>query len=218
MRNPVGSDLSRRELLRNLAGSAGACAVWGQSAAHPIYKHLLNGALMAQAVETSAAEEWTPKVLNAQQNETLIVLAERMVPNSEKAQVNRFIDLLLDVDTAETRQKFIGALAAFDIESMRRFGHRFKKASEAQQNELLSDFSSAPEHGGDAKDGATEDNASLRKRPVQSHAELHDHFSYLKTWISGAYYSSEIGQRELGWTEMRFFVDYPGCQHSGGHS
>ena len=33
----------------------------------------------------------------------------------------------------------------------------------------------------------------------------------------GAYYSSEIGMRELGWTENRFFASFPGCTHPGGH-
>jgi len=38
-------------------------------------------------------------------------------------------------------------------------------------------------------------------------------FENLKGWISGAYYSSEMGMRELGWTEDRVFGSFPGCEH-----
>ena len=46
---------------------------------------------------------------------------------------------------------------------------------------------------------------------------LRDHFDLLKGWIAGAYYSSEIGMRELGWTGNVVFAEFPGCQHPGGH-
>jgi hypothetical protein len=39
----------------------------------------------------------------------------------------------------------------------------------------------------------------------------------LKGWVSGAYYSSEMGMRELGWTEDRVFASFPGCEHPEGH-
>jgi len=46
---------------------------------------------------------------------------------------------------------------------------------------------------------------------------LRDHFEHLKGWIVGAYYSSEIGMRELGWTGNVFYAGFPGCPHPGGH-
>ena len=46
---------------------------------------------------------------------------------------------------------------------------------------------------------------------------LRDHFDYEKGWISGAYYSSEIGMRELGWAGENFFDAFPACEHSDGH-
>jgi len=46
---------------------------------------------------------------------------------------------------------------------------------------------------------------------------LRKHFENLKGWISGAYYSSEAGMRELGWTEDRVFEKFPGCEHPEGH-
>jgi len=46
---------------------------------------------------------------------------------------------------------------------------------------------------------------------------IRDHFENLKGWIVGAYYSSEPGMRELGWTDNMFFPALPGCDHSDGH-
>ncbi len=40
---------------------------------------------------------------------------------------------------------------------------------------------------------------------------------HLKGWIVGAYYSSEIGMRELGWIGNGFFPAFPGCDHAAGH-
>jgi hypothetical protein len=54
-------------------------------------------------------------------------------------------------------------------------------------------------------------------KSVASEPTPYDHFQNLKTWIVGAYYSSEFGMRELGWTGMLFFENYPGCQHLDGH-
>jgi hypothetical protein len=36
--------------------------------------------------------------------------------------------------------------------------------------------------------------------------------------VSGAYYSSEIGMQELGWTGQMFFDKLPGCDHPDGHA
>jgi len=46
---------------------------------------------------------------------------------------------------------------------------------------------------------------------------LYSHFENLKGWISGAYYSSEVGMRELGWTNDYAFAAFPGCAHPEGH-
>ncbi|HZC65757.1 MAG TPA: gluconate 2-dehydrogenase subunit 3 family protein, partial [Candidatus Dormibacteraeota bacterium] len=41
-----------------------------------------------------------------------------------------------------------------------------------------------------------------------------EHFDHLKEWITGAYYSSEAGMRELGWTPDRVFSAYPPCENA----
>jgi len=213
----VGFRLSRREMIRRLVSGAGAGVLFAHTAvAHPIHKHLADGELLAGAADQVPHGTWTPKVLTPHQNETLLALSERMVPNSSKAQVNRFIDLLLSVDTAETHLEFADSLAVFDRESTHRFGHAFKDSSEAKQNELLAIFAAETLRHQETDRGDPDDRPA--KKPPVGPPTIRDHFENLKTWITGAYYSSEFGMRELGWTGTIFFEDFPGCQHSDGHS
>lgn len=202
----VGGRLTRRDVVRRLLAAAGAGTAWPLVAAsHPIHELLRNEALLDEAEKLGAAD-WRPLVLNAQQDETLSTLAERIVPGSTKAEVDRFIDLLLSVDTAAHKQKFEESLAAFEAESQKRFGNRFPSLDASQQNMLLTDASAHP---------AKEDSSDSAERENQG---LHKDFENLKGWISGAYYSSELGMRELGWTPDRVFASFPGCEHPEGHS
>jgi hypothetical protein len=49
----------------------------------------------------------------------------------------------------------------------------------------------------------------------QSHKEA---FENLKEWIAGAYYSSEVGMKELGWDGNFAVEKYPTCEHIEGHT
>jgi len=192
--------LTRRELVqRMLAGAA-----WPMlSAAHPFYEHLENGTAF-DAQDQLPILDWKPVFLNQFQNRRLVVLAERIVPGSEKAQVNRFIDLLLSVDNEKHQRDFVDALAAFEAESGKRFGKHLTALDGAQLDEILTD-ASVNKVGGQATSGEREENG------------LHEHFENLKGWVSGAYYSSEMGMKELGWTADRVFASFPGCEHAEGH-
>jgi hypothetical protein len=183
----------------------GAGAAWPMvAAAHPIHEILKNDAVLEEAERLGAAD-WKPVFLNAQQNESLIALAERIVPGSTKAQVNRFLDLLLGVDTEKHKKDFVAALAAFEAESQKRFGKGFPSLDDRQQNMLLTDAATAPRKVDATGNVGKEDSG------------LHGHFENLKGWISGAYYLSEMGMRELGWTDDRVFASFPGCEHPEGH-
>jgi Gluconate 2-dehydrogenase subunit 3 len=196
--------LTRREMVQRLL--AGAGAAWPLVAAsHPIYAHLANDAIFDE-VEKLGAADWKPVFLNGQQDETLAALAEWIVPGSMKAQVNRFIDLLLSVDTSEHKRSFVDALAAFETESQKRFGKRFPALDAGEQIALLTDASTRP-----AKE-------VLSGGAGKEHPGLREHFEHLKGWISEAYYSSEAGMRELGWTGDYVFASFPGCEHPEGHS
>jgi len=188
----------------------------GLAAAHPVHKHMADESTMATAEAKAAAADWAPEYLDAHQNETLVVLSERIIPGSTKAQVNRFIDLLLTVDSQENQKKFLASLGAFDGDSMTRFGHPFAAVTEDQQIKIL-DAASTEKAGKAGDEGAMwfALPASSSTEPVR--ITMRDHFENLKGWVSGAYYSSEIGMRELGWTGDYFFESYPGCEHPDGH-
>jgi hypothetical protein len=198
--------LTRREMVQRLLAGAGAGAAWPLVAAsHPFYGHLANDAVFEEAEKLGAAD-WKPLFLNAQQDEILTALAEAIVPGSMKVQVNRFIDLLLSVDNEKHQRDFVDALAALETESQKRFGMRFPALDAGQQTALLTDASTQP---------AKEDSSGMHGKEKTG---LREHFENLKGWISGAYYSSEAGMRELGWTADRVFEEFPGCEHLEGHS
>jgi gluconate 2-dehydrogenase subunit 3-like protein len=200
--SPASGHLTRREIVRRLAAAGAAWPL--VAASHPIHDLLRNGAVLDDA-EKLAAADWKPLVFSPQQNEDLIAIAESIVPGSTEAQVNRFIDLLLSVDTPDRKKSFVEAFAAFEAESQKRFAKGFPALDEGQKNQLLTDASAT-----DAKqnsEGAGENSAGL-----------HKHFENLKGWVAGAYYSSEIGMKELGWMPDRVFASFPGCEHPEGHN
>src|SRR5437773_6028064 len=101
---PVASTtrrLSRRDIVQGLLAGMGALALPQAVSSHPIFRHLLDAETLAKADTRAAAAKWTPEFLDSHQNQTLVFLSEGIVPGSSQAHVNRIIDLLLTVDTAE---------------------------------------------------------------------------------------------------------------------
>lgn len=202
----ASKSLTRRKMVQRLLVGAGAGAAWPLVAAsHPIQALLRNDVLLEEAEKLGVAD-WKPVFLNSQQNETLTALGESIVPGATKAQVNRFIDLLLSVERPENQRKFMESLAAFDAEAKKRFGKDFPALSEDRKNALLTLASTKSENLEPSEAGTERNQSSLRS-----------HFENLKGWVSGAYYSSEAGMRELGWTGDYAFETFPGCEHPEGH-
>ena len=210
--------ISRREMVRSLATAMGAgMALPGIAEAHPVHQLLRSERTLEAAAGTAAAANWPPVFFDPHQNETFTVLAERIIPGSSGAQVNRFVDLLLSVDSLESQKQFMNSLSAFDAYSIQKYGKPFTGLSEDQQNEALTLASTTQP--------ARE--MTLRRRvglvtPVKSKEtdtplSLRDHFENLKQWVSGAYFSSEEGMKSMGWTGQVMWPSFPGCQHPGGH-
>ena len=180
--------LTRREMVERMLAGIAAGAAWPLVAsAHPIHEHLRNAALLDQADAAHGIVDWKPLFLNVQQSDSLVALAETMVPGSAKARVNRFIDLLLSVDSGKHQQEFVASLAAIESEAEKRFERRFQALSTSDQESLLTKVSQ----------------------------DESQHFENLKEWVVGAYYSSEEGMRELGWDGKHAFAKFPGCEHAG---
>lgn len=233
--NPIhrfarGDDgISRRQMVQRLIGTAGggaalvtlgplASAAEGKpgSAADPN----ANGQSAAEQPAAPANSEWSPQFLDAHQNETLTVLAERIIPGSGRAQVNRTIDLLLTVESQAGQRKFLESLSAFDGEAIRRHTRPFASLTEEQQIAILNTASTG-ESGQKASDGDW-DPWSGPSSTVTSASEsplmLRDHFDTVKEWVGRAYYSSEVGLRDLGWTGRVMWESWPSCKHPDGHA
>jgi hypothetical protein len=209
--------LGRREVLQGLLGVAGAgFAIPGLADTHPLRRHLADHQRVAAADARARAPGAKPEFLDAHQLETLSSLAERVLPGSTPAKVAPFIDQLLAVETRKNQRKFLDALGWIDGEAIARYGHPWKGLAEAQRVELLTAVSTAAPAQkpyfwikGEA--------VVVPPPPPDLPPTARDRFDELKGWIAGAYYSSEIGMRELGWTGQAFFASFPGCEHPGGH-
>jgi hypothetical protein len=210
--------MERRKAIQVLLGGAAAGVVIpGVAEGHPVREHLAHHAANGAAPAAESDASWQPSFLALHQNETLIVLAERIVPGSAKAQVNRFIDLAMTVETAVTRDQFLRALSAFEGEALARFRAPFRQLAGAQQIEILTAAAASPlSEIQKVRSGDWVSNIARGFIPPAL-ATLGDYFEYLKGWIAGAYYTTEIGMRELRWTGNMAYEDFPGCQHPEGH-
>jgi hypothetical protein len=198
--------------VQGLVAGMGALALARNASSHPIFRHLPDAETLGKADTKAAAAKWTPEFLDFHQNQTLLLLSERIVPGSKQVYVNRIIDLLLTVDTAENRRKFTDSLSAIDAESRKQCGLPFKSVTPDRQDEILTSLATG-------KPSVDQDSGrrSMKKRLQQPAFTPRDHFENVKTWIVGSYYSSEVGMRELGWTGDVYFVELPTCPHPEGH-
>ena len=192
---PTG--IPRREALQALLTGVGAGFALPAivEAQHPVHQHLASPSTLEQAQQKATVSAYTPEFLDALQLKMLEVLAEAIVPGSTNARVAPFLDQLLAVESPDNQRAFLGALGAFDMAAITKHGKAWTAIATAEQDALLREASTA-----DAK------------------SPIRGHFQNVKDWIAGAYYSSEPGMRELGWTGNMFFSELPGCTHPGGHS
>ena len=193
------TSVSRREILRSML-SAGAALPF-VAADHPIFAHLKVGRLH-EAASTLASAGWTPLFLSREQTDLLISIGEAIVPGSSRAAVNRFIDLLLSVDTKQHQDEFTQALSSLNAAAVKQYGEAFAELPANDRTSLLTAASTGAY--------ARSDDAPGGERT------LRDHFENIKGWVSGAYYSSPEGMKELGWTPDRVFHHFPQCEHSDG--
>jgi Gluconate 2-dehydrogenase subunit 3 len=197
--HPVGDPsravIPRRAALQLLGGAGAVLGLPSSAGAqHPMHAHLSNPGVLEQAQQKAAVTAAAPEFLDAHQTKTLEALAEAIVPGSTGARVGPFLDQLLAVESAENQRAFLGALGAFDMAAIAKHGTPWIAITASEQDALLQQASTA----------------------AQTSA-LGGHFQNLKGWIAGAYYSSEPGMRELGWTGNMFHQELPGCTHPGGH-
>jgi gluconate 2-dehydrogenase gamma chain len=208
--------MKRREMLR------ASVLVGAAAALRPTLSNAQSGAQNAgQPSELTPAQSgvdaskefegsgWKPLFLDEHQNETLIILSDLMIPatdtpGAKEALVNRYIDLVLAAETPDTQRAFLNSLGYLDGESMKRFKSAFRYLSADDQDLLLHALAYPRTGGGWAGDiGAVADPG-------------HTHFEALKDRIMTAYYSSQIGEKELGWDGAFAHGPFQGCEHPEG--
>jgi len=191
-----GTKINRRDAMQLLSGGiASGLAVPGLAAEHPMHAHLADQAQAVTAERKAAVVPYKPVFLSAHEFATTKSLAERIIPGATKAKCAEFIDQLLAVDAQTNQRDFLSALGTFDGRAIEKVKGPWTSLTPAQQDEILTEASTA-----------------------ESGTRLRDDFDGLKGWISGAYYSSEIGMRELGWTGNVMHPQFPGCQHPEKHA
>jgi hypothetical protein len=220
---PVVLAVGRRALLQTLVGGAGlGLALPSLGESHPMHEHLHDQARVSAADAKAKTAAWKPAFLDAHQVETVTILAEQIVPGSTKAKSAQFIDALLSVDTEQRQRRFLQSLGAFEGMAIAHAQKPWKSLTEADRTTLLTKASTAdsgrPAGPGGGPGGPRPASAAGAGTPPPEPAvTIRDHFDHLKGWISGAYYSSEIGMRELGWAGNVFFDKFTGCTHGGSH-
>jgi hypothetical protein len=212
-----GSLMKRREMLRAsvLGGAAAALtpalAATKQSKGADAADEKSELTPAQRGVDASKELEganWKPKFLDDHQNETLIILSDLIIPatdtpGAKEALVNRYIDLVMAAETHENQKSFLENLAYIDGESMRRYKNTFRYLSREDQDDLL--HSMAYPQAGSAWTGE-----AAGADPGFTN------FEQLKTHIGVAYYTSQIGMKELGRDDNFTHGVYPGCEHSDG--
>ncbi len=151
---------------------------------------------------------WKPVFLDEHQNETLIILSDLIIPatdtpGAKEALVNRYIDLVMAAETHENQKSFLGNLAYIDGESMRIYKNMFRYLSREDQDDLLHTMAYPLA-------GSTWTGEAAGADPGFTN------FDQLKTHIGNAYYTSQIGMKELGRDDNFTHGVYQGCDHAEG--
>jgi hypothetical protein len=182
-------------LVRGAVGAA-ASAGWVESlsalARQQAHTHAAQAAL--------AAQDWTPAVLTAQQNELVTTLTELIIPETgtpgaRAARVNRFVDVVLQEAPPAERKKFAAGLALIESRSKAVLKKAFLSATPEQQARLLTRLSAIG-------------------NPQREPPAARDFFQALKSMTIDGYYTTEIGMRqELGDSGQLFLPQFQGCDH-----
>lgn len=190
----MDGDLSRRDAIRRLAvGGAAAAALplWVENLLAIAHVHA------QQEPVRQAVADWTPKVLSAPQNETLVAVTEAIIPETDTpgakaAQVNQYIDDVLGAASAEERNRFVEGLDWLDRHSRERHQQGFAALTAEQQAALLTPLS----------EGTPADPTGV------------DFFRAARAMTIAGYYTSATGiLQEIGEPEGLFFAEFKGCTH-----
>jgi gluconate 2-dehydrogenase gamma chain len=170
------SEVSRRDLLKNIALSATLGGLSLEAAQH------VHGLATQEKVSTGA---YKPKGLNAHEYATLQKLADFIIPSDERspgataAGAPEFIDLLAS-QNPQMLAIYTGGIAWLDYTMQRRYTSDFVSAKPEQQIALL-------------------DLIAYRKNESAELGPGIHFFEWARRMVVDAYYTSPIGIKEVGY-------------------
>jgi hypothetical protein len=211
---------TRREMLHALVASLGAgVVVPGLAAQDHFGRHLSSPGAIEQADAKAKAAAYKPEFLDPHQFATVASLAERIVPGAARAKTTEFIDQLLAADSPDDQRAFLTALGAFEGQAIAGASRPWIQLADADQIAILTSASEMASSRPAARSWTKGDPIDVGREPsAPAPLTLRDHFDLLKSWVAGAYYSSEIGMKELGWTGNVVHAAFPGCDHPDSHA
>lgn len=189
--------MNRRQAIRALAMGGAATATI------PAWVSVLGNVAEAraqQAAGSAPTDAWSPTVLSPRQHEAVTTLAELIIPKTDTAgatdaNVNQFIDTVLEDAPDAERTQFLGGLRWLDDRSRQVFGANFVSATAQQQRALLT-IVAAPENESPSDRTGVE------------------FFQAMKQLTVTGYYTSQAGMaEELDDDGRMAFADDEGCVH-----
>lgn len=180
--------VKRRTVLRGLAtGFAGAVAAPHASSLAESETPTSTG----QASSPQSSDESFSRILNEQDHEALVSLAELLVPGAVAAGVPDLLDRVTAVEKPEDQRALLAALRAFEGEARTGHASRWVELEPETQRGIL-------------------DQAASGSRPELNAALVH-----LRDAVAHTYFATEPGMRQLGWTPRSAWRELPACDHPG---
>ncbi len=194
-------DLSRRDVLRQIALALTAAGAMSPAAAQEVHRHTQE--------ERKQTGKYTPKFFKPQEYQTISWLAELIVPadgqsgSAVDAGAPEFIDLLCS-QNEKLGHIYSGGLLWLDARMRQQHSVWFLEASQEQQVALLNELVEA-ERALAAKDTSFDPNfvyRQFRDYGVDTRTDLTPgvvFFDWIRKMTVDAYYTSPIGIKDLGY-------------------
>jgi gluconate 2-dehydrogenase gamma chain len=205
------SDISRRDLLRNIAA---AVTVVGTGTLDPQAAKHVHGEV---GKEKKSEGAYTPKCFNPHEYSTLSTLTEIIIPTddqsggAQEAGAPEFIDLLSS-QNEELANIFIGGILWLDRQMQRRYSTSFLAASKAQQTEMLDLLAKATDEKKEipAYEVAEEYRGfqDYRGKPPSPLAAGTRFFQWTRRMTVDAFYTSPIGIKDVGFKGNGYSTEY----------
>lgn len=120
------------------------------------------------------------------------------------------------VESGEEQKRFLNALGSFEREARDRYSVGFLEIDETRQREILQAASTMPSAQPALRPWTKGQPMAHEPEGPPAPANLRDHFDHLRALLARAYYATEPGMKELGFTGRMAFPSLPGCTHPGG--